>query len=73
MMWYSSLIHDSLKAGLPVSLYISKDGYLGVKIDDVEFPYFAWECFEQQAENQEEIDKANDVKMKISKIGRIKK
>ena len=69
LIWYSSLIYDSLKAGLQVGLYIVPDGdmegCLGVKIDDVEFPYFAWESFEEQVESEEERKKAELVMNKI--------
>lgn len=64
-IWYSTLIYESLKVGLSVSLFISDDGCLGVKIDDIYFPYFAWESFEEQTETQEEFDKAMVVNRKI--------
>ena len=47
-MWYNSLIHDALKVGIPVHLFIGEQGELGVKIGDIELPYFAWESFEEQ-------------------------
>lgn len=46
--YYDSIIHDALSIGLPVSLFIADDGYLGVRIGDVDFPYFPWETFEDQ-------------------------
>lgn len=64
-VWYSALIYTSLKAGLPITLFIAKDGELGVKIDNVEFPYFTWESFEDPIESKEEIDKAEIILRKI--------
>ena len=64
-VWYSTLIYESLKANLPVSLFIAEHGELGVKIDDIEFPFFAWEIFEEQTELDDEIEKAEIVNRKI--------
>ena len=64
-IWYSSLINDSLQSGLPVSLFIATNGNLGVKIDDVEFPYFAWESFEEIVGGEEANEKARKVIGKI--------
>jgi len=68
-MYYDSMIHDALKAGLYVSLFIGEQGELGVKIGDIELPYFAWETFEEQPgdclqqcpERDEEIRRAHQV------------
>jgi len=57
-LWYSSLISDALECKLKVSLFITNEGTLGVKIDDVEFPYFAWESFEDIIDGDEALKKA---------------
>ncbi len=52
-------------AELPVSLFVAEQWEIGVKIDDIEFPYFAWESFEEQTEIDEEIEKADLIIRKI--------
>lgn len=67
--YYSTLIYESLKAGLPVNLFIIPDGemkgFLGVRIDDIDLPYFPWETFEEQTDSNEEIKKAEIINRKI--------
>ena len=64
-IWYSSLIIESLQSGLSVSLFIAEDGGLGVKIDDIELPYFAWESFEDTVDGEEALEKVRLVQSKI--------